>query len=103
MDKAAKHERVLLLLPGLDIGGAQEVVRTLAKHLVSDECTPVVFFAASSSGSLGFAARAKASATKLLSKASAALDPVHGAEYSLQKRRGKLRDPSAPRNLSCGC
>jgi hypothetical protein len=42
VNKAAKHERVLLLLPGLDIGRAQEVVRTLAKHLVSDECTPVV-------------------------------------------------------------
>jgi hypothetical protein len=41
VDKAAKHERVLLLLPNLHIGGAQEVVRTLAKHLVSDGCTPL--------------------------------------------------------------
>jgi len=33
---------VLQLIHNLDIGGAQEVVRTLVKHLASDNCTPIV-------------------------------------------------------------
>jgi glycosyltransferase involved in cell wall biosynthesis len=34
--------RVLLVLPNLYIGGSQEAVRMLAKHLASDHCMPVV-------------------------------------------------------------
>ena len=33
---------VMQLILNLDIGGAQQVVRTLAKYLDSDQCTPVV-------------------------------------------------------------
>ena len=42
MRQTIEQARLLLPLPDLHIGGAQEVVRTMAKHLVSDECTPVV-------------------------------------------------------------
>lgn len=33
---------VMQVISNLDIGGAQEVVRTLAEHLASDDCQPIV-------------------------------------------------------------
>ncbi|MCC6170077.1 MAG: glycosyltransferase [Caldilineaceae bacterium] len=42
MQSHDRQLRVAILLPNLQIGGAQEVARTLAKHLASDRCTPIV-------------------------------------------------------------
>jgi hypothetical protein len=33
---------VMQIIGDLDIGGAQEVVRTLAEYLASDDCRPIV-------------------------------------------------------------
>jgi glycosyltransferase involved in cell wall biosynthesis len=40
--KIADHIVVMQLILNLEIGGAQEVVRTLVKYLASGQCTPVV-------------------------------------------------------------